>query len=178
MVLTRPALDRLVTCEVDYAIYAGTLLGAWRHGGFIPWDNDIDVVVKKTTVAQLVACLVVSPPPDASGFVWIVRQHCGIVPLKVVDAATGYYLDVFACDDGGGTCVERQSGTTLATATVFPSRPCWFDDVEVSCPHAPHGVLRPLFAKAGGLGLDWVPPGWNLAKEQAALKREPGIRWL
>lgn len=39
-------VDRICRkCEIQYNIIAGTLLGAVRNGGYIPWDDDADVAL-------------------------------------------------------------------------------------------------------------------------------------
>ncbi len=41
------AVEILETHSIDYWLGYGTLIGCLRHGGFIPWDDDIDLCILK-----------------------------------------------------------------------------------------------------------------------------------
>ncbi|KAK7115886.1 uncharacterized protein [Littorina saxatilis] len=38
-------IDTLRKANVSFFMYGGTLIGSWRHHGFVPWDDDVDFAV-------------------------------------------------------------------------------------------------------------------------------------
>ncbi|WP_304597434.1 LicD family protein, partial [Adlercreutzia caecimuris] len=50
------AIDELCArYDIPYFLDSGSALGAMRHGGFIPWDDDIDIGMLREDYERFVA---------------------------------------------------------------------------------------------------------------------------
>ena len=90
--------------EIDYWIADGTLLGAVRHGGFIPWDDDIDLAMMREDYNKLIEVL----PREISNYKYL-KEECGISLLR--ENHENYFKDfnsVYDFEDEQGLLDEEK----------------------------------------------------------------------
>ena len=83
--------------QLDYWVYAGSLLGAVRHKGFIPWDDDVDTCMAREDIDRLREILKnneeyrLTVKYDAWGF-------CKQIRFCYKDSKLPVFIDVFPFD--------------------------------------------------------------------------------
>lgn len=98
--------------DLKYSLYAGSLLGAVRHKGFIPWDDDLDVCMSRADYERFLVLWEQNPPEGYvlqnkenskyfdQAFSKIRKDHTTFLQdeWQVGNHHTGIFLDVFPID--------------------------------------------------------------------------------
>lgn len=95
---------------LQYWIESGTLLGAKRHGGFIPWDDDIDVSMMREDYKKFIEIVKEKLPDDlyyqdittedgiTYGWAKVRHRFSKIVEEEDAKYSEGMFIDIFPYD--------------------------------------------------------------------------------
>ena len=111
------------THGINYSLYAGSLIGAVRHQGFIPWDDDLDICMSRDNYNKFILHWEQNPPKGyvlqnkensplfPSSFTKIRKDHTTFLHDEIDRGRfhTGIFVDVFPIDRVPKNILSRMS---------------------------------------------------------------------
>lgn len=76
--------------DIEYFLDQGTILGLVRHGGFLPWDNDLDICMTEQNYDKFVAACQEDLDPKT-------RRFCDNRHNREFPTVFGHYIDTTCC---------------------------------------------------------------------------------
>ena len=108
-----------VNNDITYYANGGTMLGALRHNGFIPWDDDVDVMIPREDYEKLVNLIgdkkyenyYLETPYGPNGdyvypYAKLYDTRTTMIENKNTRLVRGVYIDIFPLDGLGNTKEE------------------------------------------------------------------------
>lgn len=148
---------------LKYYLAYGTLLGAVRHKGFIPWDDDIDVFLMREDYEKLISLFQTKLLDDKRVFLLDGRVRGYYYPFaKLVDKSTvakmednltshGIWIDIFPMDvvpEEEKKCERFLKTCTLLRATIL-SMTTDFHSQKLGKKYIPKKVLSVIASLIG-----------------------------